>query len=72
MKQPSEILSKGTRVIIRGKLDTPCYPMNLTDRRPGASGTIAFTVGGFGGDVYRVDHEDGSFGAYCWSEFDLL
>jgi hypothetical protein len=44
-------------------------PEYLQARKPDAEGTIKGWVGGHGGDVWWVEHKDGSIGAYCYSEF---
>ena len=67
MNQPEYILETGTRVKTQE---------TLTHNPPGtrhtnAAGSINGVVGGMGGDVYWVEHEDGTRGAYCFDEFEL-
>lgn len=69
MKQPETILPNGTRVRTHKELK---YSDSLGgSRREDESGTINGVVGGMGGDVYYVDHGNGTWGAYCFDEFEL-
>jgi hypothetical protein len=45
-------------------------PEYLEARKVGAVGTVHSYVAGHGGDVWFVDHEDGSVGAYGFPELD--
>ncbi len=47
----------------------PQYRLDL--RRPNALGTVRGWVGGHGGDVWWVMHEDLSVAPYMFSEFEL-
>lgn len=75
MNSPEYILTPGTTVITHYELeDTKGFlivPKNIAARKANVKGVIAYPVPGHGGDVYFVDHADGSCGAYCWSEFEL-
>lgn len=44
---------------------------HLECRRPSAKGTIRGWVPGHGGDVWWVEHEDGTVGAYCFDELEF-
>jgi len=67
MKQPECILETGTRVITN---NLRSYPLSGV-RRKNAPGKINGVVGGMGGDVYCVEHDDGTRGSYCFDEFEL-
>jgi hypothetical protein len=72
VNQPGTILRNGTSVRTSEQLDDGRGLPLQGHRKPGAPGTIAGVVGGFGGDVYWVRHDDdGSVGAYCFTEFEL-
>src|SRR4051812_44052293 len=77
MKQPTFILQTGTPVIIHRSLakDATGGMMIKTEyleaRTAGATGKIVGVVGGHGGDVYWVQHDDGKKAAYCFDEFEL-
>lgn len=45
-------------------------PKNLAARRCGAEGTVLGFVAGHGGDVWWVEHRDGSVAAYCFTEIE--
>lgn len=45
-------------------------PKHLEIRTPETNGTVQSYVGGHGGDVWWVTHEDGSVGAYAYNEFE--
>lgn len=45
-------------------------PKYLAARRSGKRGTVKGFVAGHGGDVWWVEHEDGTVGAYCFTEFE--
>lgn len=67
MEQPEYILEAGTRVKTHEALKH-----NLPGvRRTNVAGSINGVVGGMGGDVYWVEHEDSTRGAYCFDEFEL-
>jgi hypothetical protein len=68
MKQPEYLLNTGTRVRTHDHEFTCALP---GVRRRNAVGKIKGVVGGMGGDVYWVDHDDGARGAYCFDEFEL-
>ena len=44
----------------------------LDARRPGADGAVLGYVPGHGGDVWWVEHEDGTVAAYTFYEFGPL
>ena len=76
MKNPPEkIIPTGTKVITNYELDTTdgfmVVQRHIAARIPNARGVVAYPVPGHGGDVYFVDHSDGSTGAYSWSEFEF-
>ncbi len=76
MKEPKVILENGTKVITlealhpTGGLDLSSSVLAL--RKDGAKGVIHGVVGGHGGDVYWVKHEDGSVAPYGWWEMELV
>jgi hypothetical protein len=43
---------------------------HLDARKPNAEGVIKGWVPGHGGDVWWVEHKDGSVGAYSFDEFN--
>ena len=45
---------------------------HLKVRKAGLEGTVKGYVPGHGGDVWWVEHNDGSVGAYCFNEFRPL
>lgn len=75
MEEPKHILESGTRVVTNDPLGSTSgmlvNPKHLECRRGGARGVVRGWVAGHGGDVYWVEHEDGTVGAYCWSEFEF-
>lgn len=78
MKQPKYILPVGTRIITHDELfNKPEFGLTATlhglvvARKQGAKGSIWGVVGGAGGDLYWVDHEDGTRASYCFTEFEL-
>jgi hypothetical protein len=75
MECPSVILRNHTKVIIHDTIDKdPGFLVkghHLECRKSSISGIIWGYVPGHGGDVYWVKHEDGTIGAYCFTEFEL-
>jgi hypothetical protein len=75
MDEPKTILEKGTRIRtskILGSSNGMCVRLEYIDnRRKDALGIIGGVVGGHGGDVYWVEHDDGKMAVYGWMEFDL-
>ena len=75
MKCPEHILKPGTTIVTNYELESTkgflIAEKHINARRINTNGVIAFPVPGHGGDVYFVDHADGSTGVYCWSEFEL-
>lgn len=74
MNQPKYLLDNGTRVVTHDKLgsaDGMSAGPRYSPRRASAPGVIAGVVGGHGGDVYWVRHDDGETAAYCFDEFEL-
>ncbi len=76
MREPEYILANGTKVVTHAELSTTSgfliNPVHLSARKPSAAGVIAGVVGGHGGDVYWVKHEDGGpVAAYCFTEFEI-
>lgn len=73
---PTHILDNGTKVQIDPTLGSTggmlIKQQYLDARKPGIAGTIKGWVAGHGGDVYWVEHEDGSVAAYGWSEFEVV
>ena len=76
MEQPSQILKRGVRV-----RTVDCFEKNATmgmigganlvaARKNGASGQVLDAVGGAGGDLYFVKHDDGAVAVYSYLEFD--
>jgi len=45
---------------------------HLTCRCEGQTGVVGGYIPGHGGDVYWVDHEDGTTGAYAYDEFEPI
>lgn len=69
MEQPATILPPGTKIRTHARLlDRPELP---GERAPNVNGTIIGVLPGFGGDVYRVQQDNGGVGSYCWDEFEL-
>lgn len=72
MDCPLKILPEGTKIRTHAALEQHSdFRINYSSRRQDEIGTIKGCVGGMGGDVYWVRHEDGSSGAYCFTEFEL-
>ncbi len=73
MQQPDTVLSPGTRVYTAATLESAegLWLQHCDARRPEALGRIQGVVGGYGGDVYWVKHDDGSIAPYSFTEFDL-
>lgn len=76
MQEPESILSNGTRVRTDRTLGSTVGMLvkqqYLDARRSNAEGTIKGWVTGHGGDVYWVQHDDGTVAAYGWMEFELV
>jgi hypothetical protein len=68
MKCPEFTLSAGTAVRTHRRLD-PAHAHLSAGRRPNAPGAIAWLT--HGGDVYVVDHQDGTQASYCFTELEL-
>lgn len=43
---------------------------HLAARRPGIQGVIKCYVPGHGGDVWAIEHDDGSVAVYVYTEFE--
>lgn len=76
MKEPKQVLAAGTRVVTHEHLESTegmfVSAAHLLSRKPNATGVVKGCAAGHGGDVYWVNHEDGSIVAvYSWSEFEL-
>jgi len=76
VNQPSSILENGTWILTQSRLSdvevgTFLRAEYLLTRTPNVRGQICGVVGGTGGDIYWVQHEDGLKSAYGWWEFDL-
>ncbi len=69
MQQPATILAEGTKIRTHNAI--PFRVPWSGVRRCNTTGTIEGVLGGMGGDVYQVRHEDGMVGGYCWDEFEL-
>lgn len=76
MKQPEHILERGFRVVT-----VDVFEKNATmgmiggadlisARKNGEPGKIDGVVGGAGGDLYFVLHDDGARAVYAFTEFD--
>jgi hypothetical protein len=76
VKEPEYILRNGTRVVTHDRLGGTggifVAQKFLEARRPSALGLIWGVVGGHGGDVYWVKHDDGTGAAYMFDEFELV
>lgn len=72
---PSYIFNNGTKIQIDPILGSTAgilvKQQYLDARKPGVAGTIKGWVGGHGGDIYWVEHEDGTIAVYGWAEFEL-
>lgn len=79
MEQPKETLKEGTRIVTHAKMyeadDIRVAYTHLSERRANAPGIIKGVVGGHGGDVYWVAHDndpaDTPWAPYCFDEFEL-
>jgi hypothetical protein len=75
MNPPKYVLRKGTRVHTHVTLEEPdfltVHTNHLQARRSNTVGLIMGVVGGFGVDVYWVDHGGESLAVYCFTEFEL-
>lgn len=76
MDSPRYVLDNGTKIVTHDHLDSTggmmINPLHLGARKPGAKGVIRGIVGGHGGDVYWVGHEEGQpLAAYGYTEFEL-
>ncbi len=76
MESPTYILAPKTKIITHEKLDSTggmfVAKQHLDARKPSTTGLIIGPIGGHGGDVYSVHHEDGSIACYCYTEFELV
>lgn len=75
MKQPESVLPPGTKIRTHAVLgDTRGMligPGNVSMRKADTPGEIRGVVGGYGGDVYWVQHPgDVLFAPYCFDEFE--
>ena len=75
MQEPAYILSPGTKIVTDKMLGSTAgifvLPHYLAARRAGVKGVIRNWVAGHGGDIYWVEHEDGSIAVYGWMEFEF-
>lgn len=74
-KDGSQYPSQGERVIVRRLGSTEgflIHPRPMSCRKLGAVGTATSYVPGHGGDVWFVQHDDGTVGAYCYDELAPL
>ncbi len=75
MEQPKYLLKHGTRIKTHERLGSTAGMLikqtYLDQREPNSTGYIAGIVGGHGGDVYWVQHDNGKQAAYCFDEFEL-
>lgn len=76
MKDLEFVLMEGTPVVTRPDLNPEAttgffvHPRHLEARRPGIVGNVLCWVPGHGGDVYAVDHPDGTCGVYGYWEIE--
>lgn len=74
MDEPKIVLSPWTLVITNDNVvQEHSFLINKSRnnvRRPGALGLLRGFLSGHGGDVYWVQHQDGTVGPYGWWEFD--
>ncbi len=62
-----------TAAVLGGTDGMLVKPRYLTARKPGAEGEVHSFVPGHGGDVWFVDHGQGSVAAYyCFDEFEAV
>lgn len=75
MKERSRVPEPGSKVVTHAELDSTSgmmvSPRHIECRRPSAKGTVRGWVPGHGGDVWWVEHEDGTVGAYCFNELEF-
>ena len=75
MEEPKTIPENGSQVVTHGHLGSTAGMMVAARhrgcRRPSAKGTVRGRVPGHGGDVWWVEHEDGTVGAYCFDELEF-
>ena len=74
-KDGTQYPSQGERVVVRRLGSTEgflIHPRPMACRKVGAVGTATSYVPGHGGDVWFVQHDDGSVGAYCYDELESL
>lgn len=48
------------------------HPKHMAARRSSTRGVYRGYVAGHGGDVWWIEHEDGTVGAYCYTELAPL
>lgn len=78
MEEPRYVLKPGTRIQVHDELDPTgtvgvfVSDIYLNQRHAGKTGTLWGFVPGHGGDIYWVEHDDGSRAVYGWREFELL
>jgi hypothetical protein len=73
LKKEKVVFAAGTRVRVTKLDDTRGMRIAgkfLVTRKEGAVGTVYGCVGGHGGDVLWVKHEDGAEAAYCYTELE--
>lgn len=71
MKQPDTILEIDTRIVTHAELGAYADLDRNPYRCPNKPGRIGNIVGGMGGDVYVVKHDDGTSAPYRFDEFEL-
>jgi len=78
-KAENRLPENGTKVRIADKIDPPeecggflVHQRHLLARKPGAVGEYVGWVPGAGGDLWWIKHEDGSIGAYMFTEVNDL
>lgn len=75
MEERKTIPENGSQVVTHDPLGSTAGMMvaakHMECRRPGAKGTVRGWVPGHGGDVWWVEHEDGTVGAYCFDELEF-
>jgi len=75
MKERETLPENGSKVVTHAELGSTAGMMvkheYIAARRPSAKGTMRGWVPGHGGDVWWVEHEDGSVAAYCFDELEF-
>lgn len=75
MREPNVLLEPGTEIVTHKTLGpTSGFLVGLLylqHRTPNVKAKIAGIVGGHGGDLYWVTHDDGTQSVYCYTEFEL-